>query len=365
LAYRSLLPLYRAGSRLLRRERHDVAYFSTTVFLTFVLGPLWKWRYGCRIVYDFQDPWYSEQPLYTRETVPGQWWKYRFDQWLARYLESFALKAADHVVSVSEGYVQSLSQRYAELGLPKFTVLPFAAANEDYDFVRDHGIKQTVFQPDSRLVRWVYAGRAGSDMAPILTVFFQNIARLRKENPAFAEGLRLNFVGTNYTSAERTCKLVEPLAHEQGVQDLVEEASERLPYFQTISLYEASDAVLLIGSVHADYTASKLIPCVLSKKPILALFHRRSLVSRIATQFSNVFLATFDETPAEPAFSAQVARGIEWLRAPQFDASAVDAQLKPWLAEELTRKQCAIFDRVLSLAAPSDAITKPRSHTLA
>jgi len=122
-----------------------------------------------------------------------------------------------------------------------------------------------------------------------------------------------------------------------------------VPYFEALSLYQQSDAILLIGSLHADYTASKLITCVLSKRPILALFHRDSLVSKIAAQFSNVFLATFDETPEEPAFRAQVARGIEWLRAPSFDEAAIEAQLKPWSAAEMTRRQCTIFDAVAGL----------------
>ena len=33
LSYRSLVPLYRAGSKLLQREPHDVVFFSTTVFM--------------------------------------------------------------------------------------------------------------------------------------------------------------------------------------------------------------------------------------------------------------------------------------------------------------------------------------------
>lgn len=361
LGYRSLLPLYRAGCRLLARNQYDIVYFSTTVFLTFVLGRVWKWRYGCKIVYDFQDPWYSEQPVYTRQTVPGRWWKYNLDQWFARRLERFALKAADHIISVSDGYVDSLARRY-RIAPDKFSVLPFAATQQDYDIARQHRIEHAVFQKDDRMVRWVYAGRAGPDMAPILTSLFQGLATLTTEDPIFAERLRLYFVGTNYAPQERTYKLVEPVARAHGVSDFVEEISERLPYFQTLALYQAADAILLIGSIHADYTASKLITCVLSKKPILALFHRRSLVTRIAAQFSNVFLATFEQTPADPDFRAQVASGMQWLRTPKFETGAIDAQLRSYLAEESTRTQCTIFDSVSSLKTPSDAVAASRQQ---
>jgi len=101
-----------------------------------------------------------------------------------------------------------------------------------------------------------------------------------------------------------------------------------------------------------------------SKKPVLALFHRASLVASIAERFPNVRLATFDESPAEPAFREQVARGIDWLRAPSFDPATIDAALKPWSAEEMTRRQCAIFDRVSMPSALPDALSKARPHPL-
>ena len=364
LGYRSLLPLYLAGCRLLRRERHQVVFFSTTVFLCFTLGRLWKWRYGCSLVFDFHDPWYSEQPLYTRATVPGSWWKHRLDQWLARHLEKFALRAADHIVSVSDGYVRTLSQRYRTLDPSKFTVLPFAASAEDYRFAETRRIEQRVFRPDGRSVHWVYAGAIAPDMTPIVSVLFEAVARLREREPAFASRLHLDFVGTDYAPAGRAEKRVEPLAREQGVGDAVMEIPERLPYFETISLYRSCDAILLIGSVGSDYAPSKLFTCLLSRKPILALLHRRSPTSGIAAQMPNVFLATFDEMPAEPAFRARVMQGLDWLRAPSFDPAAIDMALQPWSAEELTRRQCAIFDRVSMSPALPARLSKARPHRL-
>jgi hypothetical protein len=115
----------------------------------------------------------------------------------------------------------------------------------------------------------------------------------------------------------------------------------------------SADAVLLIGSSSADYTSSKLFTCIKSKKPILALFHRRSLVAEIAREFPNVSLAAFNENPAEPEFHAQVRKGLEWLRAPKVDASSIDEKLEPWSAKELTRRQCAIFDQACGAAAQS------------
>jgi len=351
LAIRGLVPLYRAGRKLLREERYDLVFFSTTLFLTFVLAPLWKRKYGCHIVYDFQDPWYAEVP-YTRDTAPGRWWKYRLDRFLSRFLEHFAMGAADHVISVSEGYVASLTRRYHWLSPSKFTVLPFGGAESDYDLVSNYKIKPRVFCAGDGLMHWVYAGRGGSDMTPILSVLFAALTNLRQVDPEFAALLRVHFVGTNYAPRERSYKLIEPLARAYGLEGLVEEVSERVPYLDAISLYHASDAILLIGSMDPDYTASKFIPCVLSRKPILALLHHRSPVSRTAAQFPNVFLATFGGSPEEPAFEAEVAKGLEWLRAPKFDLAAIDSLLAPWSPKELTRRQCTVFDSVVSSTAP-------------
>ena len=343
LSYRSWLALYRAGSALLKRDRHDVVLFSTTAFLCFTLGRLWKRRYGCRVVFDFQDPWYSTDIPYSRETAPGGWRKYRVDRFLARHLERFALKAADHILSVSPGYVEQLSRRHRRLNPSMFTVLPFGVAAADYAVARQLPVDRP---PDSPGTRWVSAGRAGPDMEPVLVVLFDVLAKARTADPTLRGRLRLHFVGTNYAPPERTRKLVEPLASACTVGDLIEENPLRVGYFEALSLCADSDAILAVGSIDADYTASKLLTCVASHRPILALFHRRSLVSDIASRFPNVFLATFDRSPAEPQFHARVAAGVDWLLSrPQFDAAAIDAMLEPWSAEALTRRQCAIFDR--------------------
>jgi hypothetical protein len=352
LAYRSLLPLYRVGCDMLRCGRHDVVLFSTTAFLCFALGPLWRRRYGCAIVYDFHDLWYRG-PL-PRAAVPGNPIKYRVDQWLAKRLERFSLRSAAHIFVVSEFYVATLSGRYPWLEANQFTVLPFGAAPGDYAFVRDRGVRQTVFQPDRGIRRWVCAGAIAPAMLPVVAALCRGLRSWHDARPAAAAALRLTFVGTDYAQVERSSKRVEPIARSCGVADLVEEFPGRIPYFEALAFNLASEAILLIGSTEADYTASKLMTVALSKRPILALFHRESLVSRIAAQLPNVFLATFDEQPGEPEFQDRIAKGIEWLIAASFDATAIEASCEPWSAAEMTRRQCVVFDRVATVAVEQE-----------
>lgn len=347
LDYRCLVPLYRAAMALLKREKFDVVFFSTTSFPVFLLGPLLKRRFGCRLVYDFQDPWFhGETPAYTRATWPGKWWKLRLGQLLARHGEALSMAAADHVISVSQGYVSALRARYPRLRAPDFTVLPFGVAQADFDFMAANSIHQGIFRAEPGRVRWVYAGRVGPDMFSILKVLFGRLAALKTENPDFAQRLDILFVGTNYSPAERTFDVVAPLARRCGVGDIVTEHSGRIPYFETLSLYRESDGILLIGADTGDYTASKLFNCVLSRKPVLALFHAGSLVSRVAAAFPSVFLCSFETTPESPEFGAKLASGLTWLEQAKIDVSDIAKRIEPWSAAELTRAQCVIFDRL-------------------
>jgi hypothetical protein len=356
--HRGLAPLYRAGSKLLGEDRHDVVFFSTTAFFTFLLGPLWKRKFGPKIVYDMQDPWHHAQSAYTRANVPGAWWKYQLNRRLSYHLERFALTAADHIVSVSPGYVDTLSARYPQLGRSRFTVIPFGASPADFDLVRARHIAQHIIPDNDRCIRWVYAGRGGPDMFPALDILFGQLAMLRRQDPERWSNVRLHFVGTNYSPPEKTYDVVAPIAARHGVSDIVAEHSTRIPYHETLALCLRSDAILMIGSTEPDYMASKLFQCVLAQKPILALFHARSPVSAAARTMSNVELATFAERPSEPEFAAAVARGLARLLAGEVRASADPAAIAPWTARELTRVQCAVFDALVSKQTATGLVRK-------
>lgn len=346
LDYRAFVPLLRAGAQVIRKRKIQLVFFSTTAFLTFALGPIWKKRFGCKLVYDYQDPWYQGPVLpYTRENAPGSWRKYRLTQAIARKLEPIVMRASDHIISVSDGYVRMLQARYAFLTADHFTVLPFPASRRDYDIVEKQKIGHSIFAPDGRL-HWVYAGRAGPDMDMALSILFQALAMLKRQSPSLASKVRLHFVGTSYAPAGRSHKVVEPIAQSYGVADLVEEHSERIDYFQVLALYRDSDVVLVIGSESADYTASKFFNCLLSGRPLLVLFHRDSLVMRLAAGHVGVHIAAFGAS--QSAFEQDVEAGLRWaLTAPTRGEVDADDE-SPWLADRATRVQCAIFDRLVA-----------------
>jgi len=345
--YRCLYPLYVRGSELLSQSRFETVFFSTTAFPAFVLGRLWKRRFGCRIVYDYQDPWCAgESRIYDLKTAPGGMLKYRLGSVLAALFEPFAMRGADHVISVSHSYVSALCASYPWLRPEQFTVMPFGVPTSDFELLAREPVAQTVYDRADGLVHFVSVGRGGPDMFAVLDRLFAQIASLRRVDPEAWGRVRFHFVGTNYSPAETTFKVVEPLATLHGVADLVDEKPQRIPYLEALQALKDSHGVLLVGSVFPDYTPSKLFSCVESGRPGLALLNRKSLAVHLAEQIGNLRLCAFDSRPDEPAFEAALIDGLSWLQNSREDRTATKNQLAgEYSAEQLTQRQCRIFSR--------------------
>ncbi len=354
--YRCMLPLYRRGSDLLAQERYEAVFFSTTAFPTFVLGPRWRRKYGCRIVYDFQDPWRAgESKIYDRSTAPGGMLKYKLSTALAMWLEPVAMRGADHVITVSGRYVEALRSAYAWLGPEQFTVMPFGAPTSDFELLARDPVPQRVFDRGDGLVHFVSIGRGGPDMFPVLDRFFAVVAQLRAADAAWNR-VRFHFVGTNYSPAAITYKVVAPLADARGVADLVDEQPGRIPYLESLQVLKESHGVLLVGSIFPDYTPSKLFSCALAGRPVLAMLHAGSLASGLAPRFGNLRLATFDSAPQEAGFSDSLREGLGWLHALREERNlAQNGPLDEYSAEAMTRAQCRIFEAPVHAEAPCPA----------
>ena len=356
LALRAWPALWRAGSRILTRARFDAVYFSTTAFAVMALGPLWRRRFGVPYVLDFQDPWldaYYRQP--GAPTPPGGRFKHGFNQALARGLEPAAMRAVSEVISVSPAYVKTLRDRYPFVAPERFTVLPFGAPERDFEMLPALGVPQTVFDPADGRRHWVYVGRGGPDMAVALRLLFTALAAARARDPQRWAALRLHFVGTSYAPDGRAEKTVEPVARTCGVADMVVERTGRVPYFEALQLLRQSEAILVVGSDSPSYSASKLYPCLLARRPLLALLHADSPAVDILRRCRAGHVVPFrpgDAAAEAPAVEAALAATI--LEAADPHPPGID--LAYFRAEHgaraVTARQCEVFDRaVLPLAS--------------
>ena len=327
LAWRTWPFLWRAGCRILKKERFDVVYFSTTQFPLMSLGPRWKRRFGVPYVVDFQDPWLSD--YYDRPGAPpppGGRLRYGLANTLARALEPSVVREAGHIIAVSPAYVETFLQRYEQwLDPSQFTVLPFGAPENDFELLAGMNMSQTVFDANDGRRHWVYVGVIAPAMRRTLNLLFGALHDVREREPARWADVRLHFIGTSYAPPDRAEKSVEPIAQACGVGDLVEERTWRVPYFEALRLLLDSEVVMVIGSDDPGYSASKLYPCLLSRKPLLALLHENSPAVAILHEAGVKRIMTFH--PERVADPEAIREAGEFLQ--EFLFSADTAALRP------------------------------------
>ncbi len=352
LALRSLPFLLWSVKKLFAQQAFDLVFFSTTVFLTMVLGRYWLQKYQIPYVLDFQDPWLNDyHKRLAFSNAPGGQVKYGFSQAMAQILEPFSLRQVSHVISVSPEYPKTLLRRYPWLHADQFTVLPFGAAETDFEQLPSLKVQQNIFDPNDGKRHWVYVGRGGSDMALALRALFLAIQSMRNQEPEKWNSVRLHFVGTSYAPGNQAVKTVEPIAQELGVADLVEEHPHRVPYFEALQILVDSDGILLIGSDDPGYTASKLYPCILARKPIFAIFHQQSSVVNILRRCNAGRVATFSSKDNPVDLLTDMKTQLSWLLSTPkgYHPETNWSEFQPYTAREMTRRQCAIFDRCLPL----------------
>lgn len=347
VALRSLWFYWRAGNRLLERGDIDLVYFSTTAFQVMVLGRLWKRRFGVPYVIDMQDPWRSDHYLDVppEERPPKFWLAYRMDS----ALEPIAMEGVGGIVSVSQGYCDVLCERYPNVTADRCEVIPFGGAAIDFDVLDRLDIENTFFSKGDGAINVVYVGRGGHDMRHPASALFHALARGRAERPELFGRVRLHFIGTDYAEAGEGRKTFAPLATEYGVGDYVREYPARVPYFTVLHLLQEADMVVLPGSEDPAYTASKLYPYILSRRPVLAVFNASSSVVDILRATRAGRAVTFRDTSDLEGLAGRVLE--EWTemveRLPYVPDIDWDA-FEPYTAREMTRRQATFFDTVLS-----------------
>ncbi|MFQ4138591.1 glycosyltransferase [Nodosilinea sp. PGN35] len=346
VGWRCLPYLARLGDRLLAEQSFDLVFFSTTLFPVMILGPYWQRRFGVPFAVDSQDPWRVEAAP-AGQHRPGGRLKYGLDKALAAFWEPRVMAGVSQVVAVSAAYTQTLQARYPWLQPEQFTVLPFGAPEADFAQLARCPLQQTHFDPNDGRQHWVYVGRGGPDMAVAVQGLLLGLQEVRSQQPDLADRVHLHFIGTSYAPVGRAIATIAPLAAAAGVADLVTEHPQRVPYAEAQKLLTDSDAVLLIGSSDPQYTASKLYPAVLAKKPILAVFHAASSVVDILHQTQAGTAITFDAHTSPEQLARQLAAPLRTLLAqPQHTPPPTDWDaFAPYTARAMTQTLCQVFDR--------------------
>jgi hypothetical protein len=345
LALRALSYYLQQGSSIIRREDIDLVYFSTTAFPILALGRYWKLRFGTPYVIDMQDPWYSG--THDPDEAPALFSKAWLARQLSRVLEPITMEGVDGLISVSQGYCDILRSEYNRIRPSMCEVIPFGAAQKDFEVLQEREVDNPIFDSGDGRTHVVQVGRAGPDMDRAAHCLFGALANGREEHPDLYENVHLHFVGTRYSP--QASKTMEPIAEEYDVSDHVHEQVARVPYFQALQLLRDADMLMLLGSTDPNYTASKLYPYILARRPLLTVFHENSSVVDITRETGAGTVVTYDNKVDTTAVGSEVEGAWSSMleRLPYTPDTDWDA-FQPYTAEAMTRRQVEVFERVLS-----------------
>ena len=271
IGLRGYFHLRAAIAREIAARRPEVVMITGSPFYPMLLAGWIKRRFGVPAVLDFQDPWASNEGAGRRRWSKG-WWAHR----LAVMLEPQALRGAAWVTAVSERQCAELAGRYPWLDRSRISAVPIGGDPDDAASLRIATLSDADPAEPGRERIFSYVGTAMPRSAPLLTILFEALAKLRAQAPELAGQIRLRFVGTSNQPGQSRDYRVMPLAEAAGVADLVSEQPGRVPFAEALRILAGTDAVLLVGSDEPHYTASKIYPGLMSGRPFLSIFHAES-----------------------------------------------------------------------------------------
>jgi hypothetical protein len=260
----------------------DVVFVTVLPGYTSLIGAWAKRKFKLPFVLDYQDPWVSHLSV-----SHPRFSKAHLANWLARKIEPRVVPMADALTAVSDETLFSLRARELIAADAEVQTIPIGADAEDHQIAARAGRSGIVKQPG--VCNLAYVGTITERMLPALRILLLAVKQI-------AEGgkrVGVHLIGTSArTNAEDTVGITR-MIEEIGVTNIVRLQPRRVPYLDALRTMQDADALLLLGSTDSHYTASKIFPCWLAKRPIVGVFHEASTVNQLARQLGGVRLVTY------------------------------------------------------------------------
>lgn len=249
LALRALPGLLRGAVRLAKRV--DVILLIVPPwYALWIVRPL-EWMTGKPIVVDYVDPWRIEATATIKSRLAAR---------VAAWSEGWCLRGVSGVFAVSQAIVTDVQARF-----PGVAGLPAGSAPYGFD-AADLALAGKPAARDGELRRLVYVGALSDSQLPVFTALLDALA-------ATPLPIRVELYGTTYAPGARARPRVAELVAERKLEAQVIERPERVPYAEAMALAAGADANLVVGDLTTYYAASKLMPTLAARRPIVALLH--------------------------------------------------------------------------------------------
>lgn len=341
---RGYLQMKKAINNFLSREGAEVLFITVLPGFSMLMGPSIKARYKIPVVLDFQDPWVSEWGKIQRP-----WSKAGIAHRLATWIEPHAVSCADYITSVSAGTNRLLKNLHPMLSDERMKEIPIGIDFDDFNALKTKPRLCPWLDHKEGIMNVCYVGNIWPNAMSTLRDFLAACVRVKKERPALFSKIKFLFVGTSNQSDGFNDYKVLLLAKEMGLESQFVEVPQRLPYLDALNILSHADLVLMIGSNEAHYTASKLYPCLMSGRPVFAVFHEKSLVSQTVQKIGGVCLVTFnDEIPSETRLKNITDNLIQVLEGKVNFKPLNRDMLKIYSARSIAREFADVFNKVLT-----------------
>lgn len=348
IGMRSMWYQWHAVAELCRNSHVDLVLIPVPPNVPMILGRLIHKSFGVPYVIDYIDPWvntlYRKVPRAQRPPKRGLMYA------LSRILEPFALRYVGHIVAVSKGTIDSVISRYSWLTEADGTEIPYGGEAADFDYVRRNPRRNKTFNRSDGFLHVSYVGRGGPDMLPALSLVFQAVQLGLERLPGLFGRLRMHFVGTTYASQSDGLHQVLPLAQRFGVQDYVDEHPGRVPYLDALQILLDSHGLLVVGSDEPHYTASKIFPCILARRPLLGVFHEASSVVTILRETQAGEVITFGPQQSLRQKVQEISKRLEEiLFLPRdYEPPTCWEAFEPYTTRAMARRLAGVFEKVTS-----------------
>jgi hypothetical protein len=341
IALRGQFALRRRVAKIIRREHVDLVFCTVLPGYTSLVGAWAKRKFGLPFVLDYQDPWASgsggQLPSFSKAGLA---------HWIATKLEPGVVSLADALTAVSDETLDGLRKRgLICAGIP-VEILPIGADKNDHSVASSKGRSWIVKKPET--FHLAYIGTLTERMLPALRALMLASQELTLTMPSAT--LRLHLIGTSAQPTGEDKIGIMQLAGETRVKELIELEPRRVPYLDALRTMQDADLLLLLGSTDSHYTASKLFPCWLAKRPILGVFHSASTVNELARELGGVDLVTYNDADGPETRVKEVASALQRIVAEGNAALPPrhESAFEPYSGRGIARTYAKLFDRVLA-----------------
>ena len=333
LGLRALPALLARAVGIVRAQRADVILLIVPPwYALWMVRPL-RWLTGRPIIVDYVDPWRIE---------PTGTLKSRLAARVAAWSEGWCLGGVSGLFSVSQAIVAEVQARF-----PAVAHVPSGSAPYGFDAadLTLAGTSTPGAPGDGTLRRIVYVGALSDSQLPVFTSFLDALA-------ATPLPIRVELYGTTYAPGARARPRVAHLVEARGLSSQVIERPERVPYAEAMALAAGADANLVVGDLTTYYAASKLMPTLAARRPIVAVLHAATEPAALLRGLNARGLVLYGDQPsptpadAVPSIRAVLSDLVAGRISPLTIDVMTDLTLRPRTAAGMTGALADVLTRV-------------------